>query len=54
MLRCGQLSADEYFVSEKATKSGVIITNNIRFENLVILKHFANNNPEMPVKVPKS
>lgn len=52
MLRFGQLSADEYFVSEKAAKTGVIITNTSRFDNLAILKHFANNNPETPESVP--
>lgn len=52
MLRFGQLSADEYFVSEKAAKAGVKITNCSRFDNLVILKHFANNNPQMPKTVP--
>lgn len=52
MLRYGQLSADEYFVSEKAAKAGVAITNDSRFDNLVILKHFASNNPEIPKTVP--
>jgi hypothetical protein len=52
MLRFGQLSADEYFVSEKAAKAGVTITNYSRFDNIVILKHFANNHPEMPKTVP--
>lgn len=52
MLRFGQLSADEYFVSEKTAKAGVTITNSSRFDNLVILKHFANNNPETPKTVP--
>jgi hypothetical protein len=51
MLRFGQLSADEYFVSEKAAKLCVTITNNSRFDNLVMLKHFANNNPETPKSV---
>jgi len=52
MLRFGQLSADEYFVSEKAAKEGVIVSNHSKFEPLVMLKHFANNNPEMPKSVP--
>jgi hypothetical protein len=48
MLRFGQLSGDEYFVSETAARNGVTITNNSRWEPMVILKHFGPNNPEMP------
>jgi len=43
MLRFGQASADEYFVSEEAATNGVKITNNSRFEPLVMLKHFGPN-----------
>ena len=35
MLRYGQISADEYFVSEKAAKAGITITNNSKFDNLL-------------------
>ena len=48
MLRFGQLSGDEYFVSESAAKAGVVITNRSQYEPMVILKHFGPNNPEMP------
>ena len=48
MLRYGQLSADEYFVSEAAAREGVTITNRSRWEPLVILKHFGPNHPDMP------
>ena len=48
MLRYGQKSADEYFVSEKAAKEGITITNPSEYDPIVILKHFANNHPEMP------
>jgi hypothetical protein len=48
MLRFGQLSADEYFVSEAAAKDGVTITNHSRWEPLVMLKHFGPNQPDMP------
>ncbi len=48
MLRYGQTSADEYFISEKAAKEGVIITNKSQHEPMVILKHFGPNHPEMP------
>lgn len=51
MLRYGQLSADEYFVSEAAAREGVAIVNHSRWEPLVILKHFGPNHPEMPKSV---
>ncbi len=52
MLRFGQLSADEYFVSEAAAKAGVKISNHSRWEPMVILKHFGPNHPEIPQSVP--
>ena len=52
MLRYGQMSADEFFVSEKAAKEGVVITNHSKVEPLVMLKHFAPNNKEIPAKSP--
>ncbi len=51
MLRYGQLSADEYFVSEAAAREGVTVANHSRWEPLVILKHFGPNHPEMPKEV---
>ncbi len=51
MLRFGQPSCDEYFVSENAAREGVVITNNSKFEPMVILKHFGPNNPDMPKEV---
>ncbi|MGI6705515.1 MAG: hypothetical protein ACOX6S_04390 [Clostridia bacterium] len=53
MLRFGQLSGDEYFVSEKAAKEGVVIENKSRWEPMVILKHFGPNHPDMPKAVPE-
>ncbi|UOF90408.1 hypothetical protein LSG31_21550 [Fodinisporobacter ferrooxydans] len=48
MLRFGQLSSDEFFVSETAAKEGVTIRNRSRTEPIVILKHFGPNHPDMP------
>jgi len=42
-LRYGQLSGDEFFVSEKAACTGIAITNASRWEPMVILKHFGPN-----------
>jgi hypothetical protein len=49
LLRYGQLSADEYFVSEQAARAGVPITNHSHFEPMVVLKHFGPNHPEAPI-----
>jgi hypothetical protein len=51
MLRFGQPSSDEYFVSEAAAKDGVIISNRSQFQPLVILKHFGPNNSDAPPQV---
>lgn len=48
LLRFGQLSGDEFFVSESAAREGVSLHNESRHEPLVILQNFANNNPEVP------
>lgn len=49
MLRFGQASGDEFFVSEQAAKEGFVIENKSHYENLVFLQNFANNNPEVPM-----
>jgi hypothetical protein len=51
MLRYGQLSGDEFFVSAEAARAGVKIANQSAWEPLVVLKHFGPDNPEMPKKV---
>jgi len=43
MIRFGQRTADEYFVSEQAARNGVTISNPSQFEPIVVLKHFADN-----------
>lgn len=48
MLRYGQISSDEFFVSEQKAKDGIKITNNSSAEPMVILKHFGPNHPDMP------
>ena len=44
----GQLSQDEFYVTETAAKNGVRIRNTSRVEPLVMLKHFGPNHPDMP------
>ncbi|MDD2441638.1 MAG: hypothetical protein PHG76_05965 [Eubacteriales bacterium] len=48
LIRYGQLTEDEYFVSEPAASVGVTLVNPSQTEDLVILKHFARN-PDCPV-----
>jgi hypothetical protein len=45
MIRFGDLTSDEMFVTEAAAKNGVVITNNSDYENIVMLKHFGPDNP---------
>jgi hypothetical protein len=50
MIRFGQMSADEFFVTQQAASAGVVIENLSTSEPLVMLKHFNPGNPEMPAK----
>jgi hypothetical protein len=43
LIRFGQLTGDEFFVSEKAAREGVRVQNLSAAEDIVILKHFAEN-----------
>jgi hypothetical protein len=47
LIRYGQLTHDEYFVSEKAAMSGVNITNHSKTDPIVMLKHFGPGNPDL-------
>lgn len=47
LIRYGQLTNDEFFVSEQAAKEGVVITNYSSTDPIVILKHFGPSNPDL-------
>ncbi len=47
IIRFGQLTHDEYFVSHAAASAGVTITNPSRSDPIVLLKHFGPN-PDAP------
>jgi len=47
LIRYGQLSNDEFFVSETAAKEGIVITNASRNDPIVLLKHFGPGNPDL-------
>lgn len=51
MIRFGQLTYDEFFVTAEAARKGVKIINRSESENLVMLKHFGPGNPENPKNV---
>jgi hypothetical protein len=46
LIRFGQLTSDEFFVSEQAALAGILVANTSETEPLVILKHFGPGNPD--------
>jgi hypothetical protein len=50
LIRYGQLSHDEYFVSEQAAKEGVKITNPSQTDPIVMLKHIGPGNPDLVIE----
>ncbi len=49
MIRFGQLTYDEFFVSEAAAREGLRVRNSSKVDPLVILKHFGPDNPDLVV-----
>lgn len=47
LIRYGQLTHDEYFVSEEAARAGVRIVNRSQTDPIVILRHFGPGNPDL-------
>lgn len=50
LIRYGQLTNDEFFVSEEAAKRGVTIQNHSQTDPIVMLKHFGPDNPDLTIK----
>jgi len=48
LIRYGQLTHDEFFVSAAAARAGVTIVNPSPSDPIVMLKHFGPNNPDNP------
>jgi hypothetical protein len=48
MIRFGEMTQDELFVTAQAAANGVVVTNRSKTENLVMLKHFGPGNPDAP------
>jgi hypothetical protein len=49
LIRFGQLTHDEFFISESAAMEGVSITNRSASDPLVMLKHFGPANPDLVI-----
>jgi hypothetical protein len=47
IIRFGQLTNDEYFISEQAATEGVKIVNYSKSDPIVMLKHFGPENPDL-------
>jgi hypothetical protein len=47
LIRFGQLTLDEFFVTESAAKGGVVISNPSWTDPIVMLKHFGPGNPDL-------
>ena len=48
LIRYGQMTSDELFVSADAARNGLAMINTSATENLVMLKHFGPGNPDAP------
>jgi len=48
LIRYGQMTKDELFVTADAAQNGVMVSNRSETENLVLLKHFGPGNPDAP------
>jgi hypothetical protein len=49
LIRYGQLTYDEFFVTEEAAKKGIKITNPSKTDPIVLLKHIGPGNPDLKV-----
>jgi hypothetical protein len=47
IIRYGQLTMDEFFITEDAARAGVVISNPSKTDPIVMLKHFGPGNPDL-------
>lgn len=47
MIRFGQMTSDEFFVTEQAASAGVRVTNPSRTDPIVMLRHYGPGNPDL-------
>ena len=50
LIRYGQLTNDEFFITEKVAIEGITITNHSSNDPIVMLKHFGPNNPDLIIE----
>lgn len=50
LIRFGQLTMDEFFVTEEAARAGVTVANPSKTDPLVMLKHFGPENPDLQLE----
>jgi hypothetical protein len=50
LIRYGQLTHDEFLVSESAARAGVVIHNPSPTDPIVMLKHFGPENPDLQLE----
>ena len=53
LIRYGEMTKDELFVTAVAAQNGVVVRNCSDQENLVMLKHFGPGNPDNPSRDPE-
>jgi hypothetical protein len=49
LIRYGQMTQDEFFVTADAARNGIVIKNESATEPMVFLKHFGPKNPQAPI-----
>ena len=49
LIRYGEMTQDEFFVSADTARNGIVIKNESATENMVFLKHFGPGNPQAPI-----
>jgi hypothetical protein len=47
LIRYGQLTFDEFFITESAAQEGIVISNPSTSDPIVMLKHFGSGNPDL-------
>jgi hypothetical protein len=50
LIRYGQLTSDEFFVTEEPAKKGIVIANPSKHDPIVLLKHFGPGNPDLTIE----
>jgi hypothetical protein len=49
LIRFGEMTQDEFFVTADAAQNGIVVRNESATENMVFLKHFGPGNPQAPI-----